>query len=602
MQPATPPKDEGLDGLGILNFSKEKLLNEFKSAIGNLTADANAINALFGQTRQRIVEIQTSIADAVPEITRLGGNVAQTVQTISEAALASNRNVIITTEQTEKLYAAFKVTGQSVEGLVNAFADVGVGIDKIPEGLEKSLEYIRSVGGNTEQIFKKVSSNMEQLNRYQFQGGVEGLTKMATQASMLRFDMGETFRLADKVLTPEGAIETAAAFQRLGVSAGNLVDPFQLMNQSINDPSGLQDSLADVAKQFTYFDESTKTFKINPQGVLTLKEMQSQTGVSAKEMSKLGLAAAEADKRISEIKGVGLNLSEEDNLLLANISRMGDGGEYEVKVKNEEGKEYYDKISNISQQQLEATLKEQKDGPKTLEELSRSQLTLTDIIKADLNAIKEKVVYGFVSPQTLLKGLEDGRRAVSKGGGEISKSFDTKDVREVSSSLIKPFEEMIKKLGKEGKLNKEDLAKALDGLQSASDGAKSKVEGLITKMVGKISENEYTQEMMKKLGISTNSQTPQGGTKVNNVQSQQIKSLMYGKDGASKQLEDATTKNNMTLMSTKSTVDVGGKILIEVKLPDNFAQLSTEQQQKTMDAVFNSPQFQQFMINRNSPN
>jgi hypothetical protein len=354
--------------------------------------------------------------------------------------------------------------------------------------------------------------------------------------------------------------------------------------------------LADVAKQFTYFDESTKTFKINPQGVLTLKEMESQTGVSAKEMSKLGLAAAEADKRISEIKGVGLNLSEEDNLLLANISRMGDGGEYEVKVKNEEGKEYYDKISNISQQQLEATLKEQKDGPKTLEELSRSQLTLSEIVAADLNAIKEKVIYGFVTPQTLLKAFEDGRGALSKGGGELSKSFEAKDAREVSSSLIKPFEELINKLSKDGELNREDLAKVFDGLQSANDGVKIKVIDLIEKAGAKISDNSVYQKLMGKVGISTNTQTPQGGTKVNNVQSQQIKSLMYGKDGVSKQLEDATTKNNMTSMTTKSTVDVGGKILVEFATT-NGSELS----KKILDDWANLPQTKKYFIDLVEP-
>ena len=109
-----------------------------------------------------------------------------------------------------------------------------------------------------------VSAKMDLMNRFNFQDGVLGLTKMAAQASMLRFDMSNTFALAEKVLSPEGAIETAAAFQRLGVSAGALADPFQLMNQSINDPSGLQDSLANISKQFTYFDDKTKTFKINP--------------------------------------------------------------------------------------------------------------------------------------------------------------------------------------------------------------------------------------------------------------------------------------------------------------------------------------------------
>ena len=74
------------------------------------------------------------------------------------------------------------------------------------------------------------------MNRFNFQDGVMGLTKMAAQASMLRFDMSKTADFADKVMNPQGAIEMASAFQRLGVMAGDLVDPFVLMDKSINDP------------------------------------------------------------------------------------------------------------------------------------------------------------------------------------------------------------------------------------------------------------------------------------------------------------------------------------------------------------------------------
>ena len=118
------------------------------------------------------------------------------------------------------------------------------------------------------------------MNRYQFDGGVAGLAKMAAQASMLRFDMAQTFSFADKMLTPENAINMASAFQRLGVTAGNLVDPFVLMNESINDPTGLQNSLARLGQEFTYFDEETKSFKINPQGVLTLRQMEEEAGLA----------------------------------------------------------------------------------------------------------------------------------------------------------------------------------------------------------------------------------------------------------------------------------------------------------------------------------
>ena len=110
--------------------------------------------------------------------------------------------------------------------------NVGVGIGEMGESLEESINYVRSIGGNARQVMKDVTDNMAQMNRFQFEGGVQGLTKMAAQASLLRFDMKQTFQLAERVMSPEGAIDVASAFQRLGVAAGNLVDPFALMNAS----------------------------------------------------------------------------------------------------------------------------------------------------------------------------------------------------------------------------------------------------------------------------------------------------------------------------------------------------------------------------------
>lgn len=558
MQPSTPTpqKDEGLDGLGILNFGDpeyfKKLVNELKSAIGSLSQGATQINATFGQTRERIVEIQTAIADATPGITRLGGDVNQTIGTIDKAAIAARRNVLITTEQTEKLFAASQILQTTTDGLVDAFMDVGVGIQSIPKQLESSLEYIRSIGGNSRQIFSAVKDNMEQLNRYQFEGGVQGLTKMAAQATMLRFDMSNTFRLAEKVLSPEGAIETAAAFQRLGVAAGNLVDPFQLMNQSINDPSGLQDSLANVSKQFTYFDDKTKTFKINPQGVMILREMEQAGNLAQGSLSKMGLAAAEADQRISAIKSIGLNLTEEDNQLLANISRMGDGGEFEVKVKNAEGKEYYEKISKISQEQLEATLKDQKEGPKTLEDLQRAQLTTTDIIKADLNAIKDKVVYGVVSPQTLLEGLEGGRRVVSTATGEFSKSFKTEDVRGLTENMFKSFGDLLKDF-QSGKGTGESFANFLDKFQGMMDKTENNVlSGLKQTGVNisdKLTDKTAGESFIKKLISDYSNQ--QGSmdlnSKTDKSKALEIQSMLTGKEGVQKQLDAAGVKGDMKM-------------------------------------------------------
>jgi uncharacterized phage infection (PIP) family protein YhgE len=234
-------------------------VKEFADAYERISSSARMVNNTFGQSRERIVELQTAIADTTPGILRMGGSFGDVSKSMQEIAEASRRNVVANSEDIDKLYASSKVLDMSVREISDSFLNVGVGIEQVGKQLEDSVNYVRSIGGNTQQVMKSVQANMDQMNRYQFEGGVQGLTKMAAQASMLRFDMNETFRLADKVLDPEGAIEVAGAFQRLGVSAGALADPFALMNQSLTDPGALQDSIINATKQFTEFDENTKS-------------------------------------------------------------------------------------------------------------------------------------------------------------------------------------------------------------------------------------------------------------------------------------------------------------------------------------------------------
>lgn len=455
------------------NFSSA-LIEDIAKAVTNISYYGNELNKTFGQGRQRIVEIQTAIADNIPGIARLGGRIEDVQRTMSEIALASRRNVIATTEQTEKLYAATKVVGESAQYLVDSFTDVGVGLSQMNKQIENSVLYIQSIGGNTKQVFKVVTDNMDQMNRYQFEGGVQGLTKMAAQASMLRYDMRETFRLADTLYKPERAVEVAGAFQRLGLAVGDLGDPFRLMSDSINNPEGLQDSLIQMTKQFTYFDDKTKTFKISPEGVIRLKELQEQTGISAQEMTKLGLAAQESDRRLKAISSVGLNVKEEDKQLLANISRMGEGGEYEIQVKDAEGKMYYEKLANISQDQLNATLQQQKEGPKTLEDIARASMNYDELISNDVRSILHGLLYGFATPQKGLQGLEDVRKVTNTLSGIASKMFGTTTTgRKMSTTAIEDIQQFFKDLKDPKKSGTEALADLMDrvGKQSEQFGA-----------------------------------------------------------------------------------------------------------------------------------
>lgn len=470
----------------VVKFGAE----DFADSVGRLTEKSLEVNKVFGQGRQRLQELRQSIADTLPELNKFGGKIEDVAVTLADIAEASRRNVVADTQSVKDLFIASKVLGQSAEVISESFLDVGINISKIGENFEGAMEYVQSIGGNVRDVLDKMRMNMDQLNRFQFQGGVIGLTKMAAQASMLRFDMNQTFNLADKVLDPEGAIEVASAFQRLGVAAGNLVDPFQLMNQSITDPSGLQNSLADVAKQFTYFDEKTKTFKINPQGVLTLKEMEKQTNVSASEMSKLGLATADLDRRLSTIRSAGLTLaSEEDKQYLANIASMTREGEYVVTIRDDKGKAEMKNLADVTQDELEKLIDQQKTGPKNLEEFARSQMSIQQIMQGDLTAIRSVVVGSVGSSQVINQGLEQLRDLVERTGNRATGAFPTTaEGRATVDEQLRKVGDFISKLADPNTNKMELLSESADNVRTYFENFGTKVTKEFDNIVQNIRE------------------------------------------------------------------------------------------------------------------
>lgn len=547
------------------------------------------LNKTFGQGQERLSETYKAISDAAPRIARLGGDMKDVQSTMIGIAEASRRNVIANTEDVEKLYAATQVIGGSAEELSNSFLDIGVGIGQIGTQLESSIDYIRSIGGNTKAVMGDVTKNMEQMNRYQFEGGVQGLTKMAAQASMLRFNMNETFKLADKVLDPDGAIEVAAAFQRLGVSAGALADPFQLMNQSINDPSGLQNSLADVAKQFTYFDDKTKTFKINPQGVLTLREMEKQTGVSAAEMSKMGLAAAELDQRLSAVNMAGLNVKEEDKQYLANIAKMGEGGDYEVKLTNEKGDEYTKKLSDITQTEMDKLIKEQKEGPKTLEEIARSQLTIDQAMLADIKGIRTAFEQGITSPKQVRQGIAGAQRVSKTILGETSDAIKAKDFRDLSEGVLTTLGNVAKDLKEGNKPLTDVLSNGLNGLGSTLDASQKRFTEVLREVGDKIASKLTNQTVIERVSKSAVEKINEISGGKSSTSSSPISPSVGNK------IETMQNNNNIgnNTQTTNSKVDVGGKIEIDIKSPMG---VSSEQVKQMMDSAFNGIAFQDYIV------
>ena len=377
----------------------------------NISNGIEAMNYRFVQSRQRVTEFSQAIGDAVPMVERLGGNAADVSKTIDSVAAAKKRNVVASSEEITKLYAAQKLTGVESQILVDKFQNVGVAFSQIGTQLEGSIKYIQSVGGNARDIMGQVSGILDNINKYNFQDGVLGLTRMATQAQLLKFDMSAVLGFAEKALTPEGAIELSSAFQRLGVAAGDLTDPFQLMYKALNDPEGLQNSIVEMTKKFTFFDEKSKSFKINPEGMLMLREIGAAAGISSAELSKMALNAADLDDKISKISPSFDFESEEDRQYIANIAKMGAGGEYEITVKDEEtGENKQILLQEASNKQLQELIDAQKQQKElSLEELQKAQLDLLTLIKGELLATRDNYLTGAATSKALVELLQGNK-------------------------------------------------------------------------------------------------------------------------------------------------------------------------------------------------
>lgn len=580
-------------------------------AVGGMYQQAENLNNAFLQGRTRMNEMSDAVAKAASGVMILGGNISDVGKTLNSIAEGSRRNVLATEDQVTKLYAASEALGINSKTLVENFAEVGIETSQIGTNLESSIAYIQSVGLNAKDVMTDVANNMDMMNKFNFTDGVQGLTKMAAQASMLRFDMQNTANFADKVMSPEAAIEAAAGFQRLGISIGNLSDPFALMNESINDPGALQDSIIKATKQYTEFDEKTKSFKINPQGILMLKEMSEVTGISAKELSKTALAAADLDRRLSAINPQINFEKPEDKELLANMATMGEGGEYIVQLKNDKTGEIDKiKLSEITNEELKALNEQQANAPKTLEDIQKSQLDVLKDIDASLKGNVAKATYG-VAGSAVVRGNTVGAGNVIKA---VTSSIDNaipesaKVIDKVNSAVQVMSDLFVAKESK--KMTAEDFAKQIKSIEdviikdatSMGENGLKALKDVMMEASGKITGSsaiergfrDITQDILKATGnekISNENKDLLQKTK-EAIESKSVSSSVFGGRTSEdySQLKQTPTSQSQSSTNT-GKVDVGGTITFKFDLPPG-----TTLTQQQLNAAFNSEEFKQYVV------
>ena len=375
---------------------------------------ASEVIKIFGQGQSMVLGLKQSMTQAVAEVDKLGGTFNDILTIQSNIATNFGRNLVLSSDSYEGFYATMKVTGVETGKMVDNFKDVGVSAYDSVSQMQKVVDIARESGVNAGKVASLVTDNLGNLNKYNFQGGVEGLAKMASQAASLRIDMSATLNFAKDVFKPEGAIEMAAALQRLGVAQSDLLDPLRLMDLSANDPTELQNQIVQMTQQFTKMNSAGK-FEIMPGAKRQMMEIADAMHIPYEQLTKMALGSADLNEKMKQIKFPDTAVSEDQKKMIANLAEMKDGKAM-VTFNNDNGEQVTKEVSQLTAPEI--AILEQGKVQKSVEELAKEQLSTQEDMMASLRAIRDKALYGVAGSKAVQTGL-GLQRKVFQGAEKI---------------------------------------------------------------------------------------------------------------------------------------------------------------------------------------
>lgn len=436
-----------------------KTLNSINEGVKTMISDLDTLTSetisSMGTTRESVRALGVQFANALPSVAAMGGELKDIAAIQQGVGTELGRNNVLTADVVSKLYAAQEAIGLSSAQLsksVGEFQDAGISSGVVAKNMEAAANFSRQMGVNTKVAFELMTDNLNKLNEFGFESGIDGLARMATTAASMRVTMTGVFNMAERAFNPEGAIEMVSAFQRLGVAAGDLSDPFRLLFLAQNDTEELQNQVVQMTEKFTYFDEKSKTFKVFPNAKQDLRDLATATNMGYEDLVKYSIGASKLKEIGKDIRIGGID--EETKKFIANMAEFDEkAGGFAVTLTTGETK----LVTQLNSEDVNKL----QPKPETLEEIAKSQLDFDKSIDSNLAAIKAKIVGGIATSGPAMDIVETTRaiaRGVLETAGTVVPSVENTrgGTERVVGSIAGAAEKMIT-----GEFNMSDVMKGI---------------------------------------------------------------------------------------------------------------------------------------------
>jgi len=385
-----PPTDGGSTAGAVFS----SLIKTAMSGIGDYVKEQSYlltfVNKELGLAGELSQKFRESVTRAQPDLKRMGIPFKEMSDSVGKLIEDTGRFALVGTDmlvRAGEIAGAYGMKMSEVVGAYDDFEKVGVGAAQAQESIADAGKRSLEVGIQSRQTIQGMIENVGKLNEYGFQQGVEGLEKMVRRSTEIRMSLSETFKVADKVFSPEGALELSAELGVLGAAFGDFNDPLRLMYMATNEVEGLQGALEGVAGNLATYNMETGGFEVTGANLRQAREIASKLGIDMKELTQSAIALQERQQAALALEG--LSIDPKNKEFLTNLARMKDGemsidleaagleSEFGVKTM---------KLSDMNNEVATKILAFQKEFEKKDEkDLIREQVTLVENISRDVN-------------------------------------------------------------------------------------------------------------------------------------------------------------------------------------------------------------------------
>jgi hypothetical protein len=376
--------------------------------ISTLTEFDTVLHKVQKDTSIRMTENAYAFSRLTTEVAQFGVGVedaGQLMADMSKELKTTDFNLLANaTKDFAMIAGATGAAAEDITTIAGELMRMGESSGQVKDFMQEADQQARMFGVSSSKVLGGISKNIKKMREMGFTGGEKSLMKMAVTAERLRMNIDETFDMAKKARSIEGALNMAAELQLAGGSFSN-INPMDLLAAARKGPAELQKILTTMGKDIGHFSQETGKYEFDAVDVDRLQMVSEATGQSMESLQNMIQKNAEDIEKTNMFNSLIDSMDEADrDLAKSNIADM--------MKKTKDGKIEFDASSDMAKKMGIDSLEElQKMDAATLKKkMEDNKLTLEEQNKAnqDLKQSFDNFIKSLMSVLTIFQPLLEG--------------------------------------------------------------------------------------------------------------------------------------------------------------------------------------------------